>query len=318
MTVSDIISEYGAYYLNSGQNAQRLYKQLYYQNTFDQLFTIRETNNTLFQLGSAALSRLAQPFQKAWTPTGAVTFTAAPIQLKKIKGDFEDYPDELEESWLGFLASGDLDRKEWPFVRWLMEEHLIPKMSQDVILNEAYAGEFAAVTPGTAGAAGTAMNGVKKIINDHITAGDITPFAIGAWSTTATDFVTELETEFVQAIDARYQNQPMTLVMSIPLLNRFRAGQAAKYNLYYGQAELDRFFLHPNITVHGDEALGSSQKVWCTPKENQYCVWKHGKNQGMWEIESEDRKVKLWTDFFKGYGFVIPGIVYTNDLELNP
>lgn len=316
MNIADLIAEYGAYYINEGQNAQRMVKQLYYENDLDQHFTIRETSDTLYRASSSSFSRILQPFQKTWSPTGEATFLPEPIQTFKVKADIEMYPDEISESWLGWLASENQDRKTWPLVRWLIEEHIIPKSSEDLILNEAYAGVYAAPgTPGTAGAAGTAMNGIKHVINTHIDSGRITPFTIGAWDTIPEDFVTQLESEFVEAIDERYQRVPMTLMMNTALFNRFRAGQAKKYNMNYAMAELDSFFLFPNIKVVGTEAIGSSQKVWCTRKLNQLAVWKHGINKGRFEIESEDRKVKLFNDYHKGYGFLIPEEVFTNDLE---
>lgn len=315
MNIADIITEYGAYYEDAGQNAQRLSKQLYFQNDFDQLFTIRESNDSVYRLGSAAVGRLAQPFQKAFTPTGAATFTPQPIQTYRVKVDFEDYPDELEESWLGFLQSEDHDRSKWPFVKWLLEEHITPRFNEDILLNEAFSGVYAAPTPGTPGGAGTAMDGIRKIINDHITAGDITPIATGAWDADPATFVTQVET-FVKAIPQRYRKQKMSLIMNDDLHVRFQEGMIAKYNMNYNQADLDLVRLYKNITVVGTEVLGNSAKIWCTPKENQYCIWKHGKKQGTYGIESEDRKVKIWNDFRKGYGFVIPQIVYTNDQDL--
>lgn len=303
--------------MNSNQNTQRLHRQLFYENTFDQHFMPMETEESVYQAASAALSRLAQPFQKAWTPTGDVTFTAAPIQTYGLKLDVELDPDDIEASWVAFLKSNNHDRKEWPLVRWLLEEHLIPKFNEDIMLNEAYAGEFAAVTPGTAGAAGTAMNGVKKIINDHIDAGDITPIALGAMVTDPADFVTDLEDNFIEAIPEKYRTQRMTLIMNINLFNRFRKGQLAKYNTNYEQANQTQFMLFPNITVIGEPALGSSEKIWCTPMENQLVVWKYGSKMSDFHIESAKRQVHIYTDFRKGYGFLIPEIVFTNDLDLN-
>lgn len=315
MNVADIITEYGAYYVNSGQNTQRLHRQLYYENDFDELFTQVQTTDTVYQLASSVFTRLAQPFQTDFTPLGDVEFSPAPIMTYGIKADGKFNPDELENTWLAFLASGDHDRSTWPFIRWLLEVHMVPKLQEDILLNEAYSGVYAAPTAGTPGGAGTAMNGVKKIINDHITAGDITPIATGAFSADAATFVGEIEA-FVEAIPEKYRTQKMKLVMSQALFARFRKGQHVTYNQYYDKVEETVLLLYPNIEVHGTAALGSSQKIWCTPMENAYCVWKYGEKQGDFGIESEDRSVKVWTDFRKGYGFVIPQIVYTNDQDL--
>jgi hypothetical protein len=39
-------------------------------------------------------------------------------------------------------------------------------------------------------------------------------------------------------------------------------------------------------------------------------------NIGRYSIEQEDRKVKVWTDFSMGLGFILHEIVFTNDLDL--
>lgn len=316
MDVAALVSEYGAHYIDEGQNMQRLTRQLYYGNSFDELFTIVRTDNTTYRGASSLVTRLAQPFQQDWTPLGDVEFVPAPIETYGIKMDVDVNPDELVKTWMGWATSNDHDRAEWPFIRWLLEVHLVPKFTEDIMLNEAYNGEFAAVTPGTAGAAGTAMDGLKKIINDWITAGRISPFTIGAWSADPETFVTQLEDDFIGAIEEKYQRQTMTLVMNVSLYNRFRAGQLAKYNKHYEQASTERFMLFPNITVVGEPALGSSEKVWCTPKENQILAWKYGEKGADFGIESRHRTVSIFTDFYKGYGFLIPEIVFTNNLDL--
>jgi hypothetical protein len=316
MNAADVVTEFGAYYLNHGQGRKDLNKILHYKAEFDELFTTTPTEDTVIRKGSALMTRLLQPFQKTFSPTGDITFAPSSISLYKQKVDFIDYPDELEATWLGFLADRDLDRKAWPFVKWLIEEHIVPRLVQDHELNEVYAGVYAAPgTPGTAGAVSTAMNGVKKIINDHIAATTITPIATGALSTTPLTFVGQVEA-FADGILPLYRSQPMTIAMNYSQSVIFKRGMREKYNTNYDQTTaLMSVMDYPNLTIKGYHAMGSSGKLIATPKENAIRGVKRIENLGNLRVENVDRQVKIYNDFSVGVGYVIPQLVFTNNVE---
>jgi hypothetical protein len=316
MNAADVVTEFGAYYLNHGQGRKDLNKILHYKGEFDELFTTTPTDDTVIRKGSALMTRLLQPFQKTWSPTGDVTFTPSSITLFKQKVDFQDYPDELEETWLGFLADRDLDRKAWPFVKWLIEEHIVPRLIQDHELSEVYAGAYAAPgTPGTAGAAGTAMDGAKTIINAHIATGGITPIATGALSATPLTFVNQVEA-FADAITPLYRTMPMNIAMNHPQSVIFKRGMREKYNTNYDQSTaLMSVMDYPNLTIKGYHAMGSSGKLIATPKENAIRGVKRIANLGNLRVENIDRQVKIYNDFSVGVGYVIPELVFTNNVE---
>jgi len=316
MDVSAIITEFGAYYLQSGQGRAALSKVLNWQAKTEMMFTRILTQNTKIDRASSVMSRLLQPFQKQWSPTGDVTFTPLDIPLFKMKADFEEYPDELEETWLGFLASDDLDRKNWPFVRWLLEVHMIPQMEEDMELNEIYSGVYVAPpTPGTAGAAGSAMNGIKKTLNDLVTGGRITPIVTGAPNADPATWVGQVEA-FTRAIDKRYWMTPMDIAMSQDLELRFKDGMEVKYNTQYRQeGDIAKVKNFPHRVVGLPSHVGAN-KIWCTPKGNAILGVKRPALAKQVQIENVDRLVKIYTDGFKGVGYVLPEIVFTNDQDL--
>jgi hypothetical protein len=316
MDVAAIVSEFGAYYINQGQNASRLVKLLYEKSETEKAFTTVITDETKWRGSEAVVSRLLQPFQKQWTPTGAASFKPIDIDAFKLKLDFEDYPDELEATWLGFLADANLDRKEWPFVRWLVETHILPRMNQDYELNEIFLGVYGAPTPGTPGAAGTAMNGIKHIRNSFIDAGRITPILTGPLETDPMDFVDQIE-EFVDDINTRYWNQPMELNVSQQLERRYLRGYERKYGRNLDYKGMGTKVEGTNITLVGRPSHNGSDIIWATPAGNAVRLVKKSQNMNQVRIENVDRKVKLYTDFWTGIGFLIPEIVFTNDVEIN-
>ncbi|MFC7669299.1 hypothetical protein ACFQT0_19520 [Hymenobacter humi] len=131
MNIADIITEYGNYYRDGGQNVQRLLRRPYISSQTEALFGLLPTDDTSYQMAQTRLSRILQPFQKGWTPLGTLTATPILLQQFPFKVDLEETPDQLEATWLGFLADNNLDRAQWPFVRYLVEEHVYSQMDED-------------------------------------------------------------------------------------------------------------------------------------------------------------------------------------------
>jgi hypothetical protein len=83
--VTDIVKEYGAYYLNSGQNRSRLLHLLLFGRETTKIAREIKTDNTVYQLAQSNITSLVQSFQKGWTPKGDIRFTPNPITLHKIR-----------------------------------------------------------------------------------------------------------------------------------------------------------------------------------------------------------------------------------------
>ncbi len=331
MTIAEIIAAYGAYYINSGQNATRLLKRVYRRSVTEQLFTSVITDDTVWRLASTTLGRILQPFQKGWTPLGTVTATPLTITQFPMKVDLEETPDSLEATWLGFLADSNLNRAEWPFVRWFVEEHVLPQIEEDYELNEVYLGRYVAPTAGTAGAAGTAMDGIKVQINRIAAAGNTTPIALGAIPTDPEAFCEYVET-FCDTIDKRYAGQPMFVNMNETLKRRYDRGRGKKYGKDTNQSGLKNdssivstpeLLLSTSTPVEytkqrvlGLPSMTGSDKIWTSPTPNLIRLSKKSVNEGAVRIESAKRQVAIFTDFYKGVGFGLPQAVFTNDKDM--
>ena len=315
LTIADVVAQFGAYYLNNGQNLNSLYQLLRRPTTTESMFTPVNTDDTIWRAAKTLFSRVVQPFQKQFTPLAGVTFVPVEIKQFRMKVDAQEYPDELEASYLGFLDGPEVDRKAWPFVRWYVEQYLIPQIKQDIEFNEIYGGVFAAPTAGQPGAAGTSMDGLKVTINRHIAANRITQIVTGALQQDPNDLVDQIE-EFVDGIDKAYWNIPMMLGCSETVARRFLRGQERKYGKNTGGGALGLTVNNTNITLVGLPSHQNTEKIWCTPKENAIMLRKRIQNQATPQVENVDRLLKFFTDFSMGVGFIIPEIVFTNDRDL--
>lgn len=323
INITDLKTEFGAYYNEGSQNLARIRKQIYFGNETAAFFQPINTQSTTYEMARDSFSRVAQPFQKNWSPAGAYTAEPVPIKLYGIKLDVEMYPDEIVESWLGFLASNDLDRKTWPLPRYLAEQHILPRHINDVERNEMFHGQYLAPpTPGTAGAAGTAMDGIRKKINDAY-ASDIpaeNKIATGALSADPVTFVEQIET-FCASIPELYRNTAdIKLAFRGTNRSKWLQGMREKYNMNYTQIDASDVFRvadHPNIQVLPLASWQNSEKIVASVSANAVMPVRNMMNIGRFQIENVDRLVKIFTDYHQGIGFVRWDQVFTNDRDLS-
>lgn len=315
ITATDVISQFGAYYIDHGQNQDNLKMRPFESFGTLDAFTIIPTEDTQMRFADSTMVEILQRYQDGFTPKGGVTFKPIAINLNQIKIDQQFNPNNLVYTWLGFLTSSNTDRTTWPFIRWFVEMYLLKQHDKDFETKVIYKGVQAAIVAGTAGATAGVMTGVKKVINDKITATTITPIATGALSTDPQTFYEQIET-FVRAVPELFWDTPMTLNMSKVLAQRFRDGKKKKYNMYYAQdVELNRV-ADFEVSVAGRFSMQGSDKIWMTPKENLIMGVKGWSNKNSFELEKIDRNVKIWTDYHAGFGFLMDDLIFTNDRDL--
>lgn len=315
ITSSQVVSDFGSYYINSGQNENDIHSAL--RETFEskKIFTVVDSEDTVLRAVNTAFTEVIQAFQTAWTPKGGVTFTPEAIPLFNIKVDQEFYPDALKNQWLSFMTSNNLDRTTWPFVRWFIEKYVMGQILHDIEKN-LYGAVYAAPTPGTAGAASASFNGLKKLINDAITATTITTIATGAPSTTAATWTGQVEA-FMAAVPELYWGESFNLEMSRALALRYVQGRRTKYNSYYVQAaDKNAVEDFEQCSVQGLGSMSGVTKIFGTMQQNAILALKGGSNMNIVNVEKIDRKVKVYTDFWMGLGFINPALVFTNDQDL--
>lgn len=306
LTIANIISEYGAYYIPGGQNEARLRTLALYGRETTKIARQVKTDETVYRLSSSEMDEVVQPFQKAWTPKGGVTFEPNPIPLEKFKVDLDVYPDDIENSWLGFLASESQSRTEWPLIRYIMEKHLIKRIDHDMEANEYYKGAKVAVTPGTAGAAGTTMNGLKTLLlTDKVN--HMTMAALEA-----STIYDQIETAY-ESISEAYQNVPLLVCMSPKWKRAFlRDKRAAGFYQISNANEIDDSLDFTPGKVVGLPSMIGTDDIFITPVDNLIHPTKKGSNASTFKVEESKRCVSIMTDWWEGLGFGLLDAVWTN------
>ncbi len=315
LTPDQVITDFGAFYIDSGQGLKDLHLRPFQPFETLAAFTIIPEKDTIFRASDVQVGEILQAYQDTFTPKGNVSFKGITINMFNQKIDQAYNPQKLVKSWVGFLTSNNTDRTTWPFVRWFIEAYILKQSDKDLEMAAIFNGSYVAPTEGTAGTAAHSMDGVKKIINAGIADSRIVPITTGALETDPVDFVNQIET-FWKGIPELYWGEQICFNMSKLHQLRFREGIRKKYNMYYAQQnELDKSPLFPSFCVDGKFGQNGSSKIWGTPKWNAWAPIKGYENKNAFEIEKVDRKVKIYTDWWMGIGFLLYDVIFTNDLE---
>ena len=221
--------------------------------------------------------------------------------------DIDLYPDDIEDNWLGFLADNNLSRKEWPLIRYIMEEHLYQQIDDDMERNEYYKGIYTAPTAGTAGLNGQSMNGLHYSLQNtsginHITFPALDPAII----------YDQIE-EFYENVSEEYQNKNMIISVAPKWLRAFLKDKRAQgwYDITSPNQINNTLDFSPARVVGLPSMIGTDD-IWVTPTDNFLHITKKGENAAKIKVEESHRCVSLLTDWWEGLGFGINEIVWTN------
>lgn len=320
LNIADLVADYGAYYKPGSDNQKNLRIMLYQPAETASFFQPRPTEDTIWRGTLASVTRVLQPFQKGFTPIGDTKFEPNHFPLYKLKIDAQEYPDDLEASFVGFLAGADANRANWPFVAWWIQTLLIPKSKEDYETAEAFGGVYAAPNAGVAGAAGTAMNGLKKVINDYNTGGRTNfgngAVAMGAIPGDDADFCTYVE-EFVASLRPDVRMKLDYVFMSKSLELKYKRGKRKKYGVYFNMVESQGLYTiedFPNVSVKGLLSHEGSSMIWATLAANRINPQKRASlSDTMIVKEFSARQISAYTDWWDALNFEVPELLFHTD-----
>ena len=310
ITTAAVLSEYGAFYQDAGQNKQRILKLLTTPREITSFATPIKTDDTIFRLANASFNSLVQPFQKAFTQKGGVEIKPNEIRLFRMKLDDEFMPDDLYATWLGFLTAKNVDRKSWPFVQWLIEVYYANIIDQDMELNEYYKGVYSAPAAGVAGANGTGMNGLKKQLHDGVVAGEINSINV---SPLDKDTIFDQVEAFTDQIAEVYQGIQMNVFMSRYWYKKYMQDKRAQH--FYLKTSADQIDAGIDFTPLSVKPLASmtgTNDIWCTPESNFLYLSNATLTKNQYKIEEVKRSVAIMADWSEGLGFGVNKAVWTN------
>lgn len=315
-SVEDIVKEFRDYYLNSGQNLNRL-KSALRQNsvTLEKFSTPILTRDTVYQMANPIFESIIQPFRKKFEPSGGVKFHPNEIRLRQIKVDLNLYPHDIEDNWLGFLAGdGSGDLKSWPITKWMMEEYIAKQVQEDKELHAVYKGKYKRE--------GKKPEDTMDGLNEQLIKGANDPdypihVVHGIGELSKEKIFDQLES-FDDAISELYNGKSVIHFMSPKWVKFFKRSKRA--NGFY-------FINSPNeindgidFTAHivcGLPSMNGTDDIFATFKENILHLKKRGFNSANVSVQQHDREVHILGDWWEGVGFACNQLVWTTAETVN-
>ncbi len=317
MNVTDIVTEFGAFYEAAGQNKARILGMLSQGLVTPQFCTPVKTDDTVFKLGKLVMGNIVQGFQKSWTPTNAAAITPNELRLYHFKIDEAIDPDDIEATWLGFLASGAVTRKDWPLIKFLIEhpdQGYIAAINSDMELKEYGNGVYEAPTTGQVGVTGKGMNGLVYLLTAGVNAATINSINVQALNK---DTIFDQVELFVDGISDIYQNVQMNVHMSPKWAKYYHRDKRAQgFYSFAGEGDLKKG-ITGNIDFTPQQvvplpSLSGTDVIFATPKANLIHLTKKGENKTRFNIEESKRSVFVMADWWEGLGFGMDAAVWTN------
>jgi hypothetical protein len=313
VNIDQIIADWGEYYLNEGQNMDQLHMLPFESFDTRDAFTVIPTNDTILRESNIEVTSILQQYQEDFTPKGSMTFKPVQIPLFQMKIDERIHPGKIMRSWLAFLATNKATVEDWPLIKFMIEQYFVKQSMEDMEMYAIYKGVHEEPAAGVPGDPGKTMNGIEMILDGFVEDDLLVPITTGAPQADPADFVTQVES-FVKGIEEKYRYIGFELNMSRTLRDRFKEGMQKKYNMQYAQvSELLTVRNYEQVRIAGRPSMMGKNRWWGTPKFNALLGVKGFENKDAFEFEREDRKLKLWTDWWAGAGFVQPKLIFMND-----
>lgn len=318
--ISDVIAEYGAYYLGQTRGQSNLFTELYRGIKELEMNILRTVNinATQWRSSDSILQSILQPYQKDSSANSQLDFIPNTIDLKKAKIELNMCPDDFSYSYLAFLEGVDNDRKTWPFVRWFIEQHIIPKLQEDISLEGIYKGVYTPpAVPGTAGLPSESMDGLEKVMDDFALAGKATPISIGAPPSGAVAFVEYVE-DYLKSIPAKYRRRVRTVQMSEDFAELYHTGYQEKYRTAVADAQqnlINKISGFP-ARVMGMPSMEGKTRLWSTLPNNAVFVAKKWNNRNQIRVanglNSHD-EVDFISHLYMQASFALPRLAFFTD-----
>lgn len=307
ISIADVITEFGAYYIKNSANKKNLRRQIFQGLVTPGACTPIITDDTVYRVSGADIAEVLQPYQDAFTKKGDMTFEPKEIPLRQMKIDWEDNPSRLKASWLGFLAANNTDRKTWPFIKWLIEERLVQRSKHDRELQAYFKGEYAAPTAGTAGAAGTVMDGFKTLIDAGLVDGSVNEVSLEGGLTTANIF--DQVEAFADNLPETWMGLDVSIFMSPGWHKAYHRDKRNTLGVQPSYKKGDEVVDFSENKLVALPSMSNTDYIFATPKFNMLHLSNRQRVENF-QVEGSKRTVSIYSDWWEGVGFMDNDLVY--------
>lgn len=276
----------------------------------------RIQSNTDYIASDAIMTEVSQQFTPKWTPKGAAKFTPIRIPYRRHKINALIRPAEVIKSWLLYLYEQGRTMSEMPITRYIIENHILPKVLDDITISMIAKGKFVdagVVADNDAGKpAKESMDGFETILvaGKSDPACKINYYKAAADPMGMTDAaLLQYVDGFVDAISGLFAHI-VTVHCSEQLLTKYKRADFAINGKYTG-LEGDGSIRFTNFRLVPLKSMYNSPILFATPKENFVELVDYSRAENcIVKIEEQNYDVKVFGEYSLATGFKIAEAVY--------
>lgn len=242
-----------------------------------------------YKITQLKFNSLLKPYTSTWTATQKGVLTPRTLKVRLGNVELEEEPLTYRNEWLGMLLQQGVNAKDHPFEREFLME-VAKKAKEDINNSLVFYGEHNA--SGTAAA--DVNDGFFKIIDDAITAGDISVAngnLISTGAITSSNAVDKLK-EMYRGINKAYRRVPVKMYMSWETYDKYVDDYQNSVGAVVYNASFDKRFLEGSnglCEMVPLTAMGSTQRVIIAPQSNMFVGVDLASDQervGVWDANS--------------------------------
>lgn len=308
-----IVEEYGRIYQQRGQGLDRIKRALIQKSeTLEKYAIHKRITDDIYEMANDEFQPVLQPFRVPFEPTGGVKFYPNPIVLQHIKVDLKISPDQIIDGWLGFLEGKGVDRSQWPITRYMVEVYLKQQIDYDREVNAVYYGE----RDDNGTSPSSCMDGIRKKLILGAQA-DYPINVIDGVGALQPDTCFDQVEAFSKKIKAIYRGVPMIICVSQEYERAFLENKRANgFYWLHGPEDLNASVDFTKQVVMGLPSMDDSTDMFAFVRGN--LMWLTRKDKFNFDIQKEDRFVKILGDWREGIGFGVNKMVWATKETVNP
>ena len=295
-----------------------------YQGFNDAKFFTPVNTNTDFIATAAIHTEVSQQFTPEWTPKGSLAFTPIRIEYRRHKINEAIKPADLLSSWLLYLYEQGKSQAEQPFIRYVVTEHILPKVLEDITLSMIAKGKYNAVNLGTlkegdeGSAAKDSMDGLETILVEGKAGTNTAAKKINFYKNaqnvlTMTDEQAHAYIDaFADAVRGQFVNKQITIHCAPEVLTKYQRAEFKLTGVYTGK-ENDGSIRFTSAVLVPMESMYNSPILFTTPKENMKMLvdLAHPENC-INDIQKVNYDVRIFGEYSLAVGFAIAEAVFAS------
>jgi hypothetical protein len=288
------------------ENKVGIFEQLLFNDNFVERYNVLDTITDETPLITATAKSVVRPADpENFAPTNDfLKLTPRILKVRGMKVDLKIVPQLLYKSWISMgRRAGRADTTRLELEEFILK-HVTEMAHEDLFLRCLY--------PGIYNANGTTpvdcMDGFLKIIEDEITAGNIAlnkNNLVETGAVTAVNVIDTLES-IHDKLHAKYKTIPTEMKVNDQIFMWFQRAMRAEFGQnidYRGMGDVFKRRVRlegTNCDIVAEPALGASQRIVLSPKDNLVIGTDLMSDKNQIDIEKYERTLKFMMDFSMG------------------